>query len=268
MDLITLYIHWDPDPIIFDLFGRGIRWYGLLFASGLLGAFFIAVYLFKLDNLDDSYVNKLLLYVTIGALVGSRLGHVFFYQWDYYSQHLAEIPLLWQGGLASHGAVIGIAIMIYIYSRRVVKKPFFWVGDHSVAAIAFSAAFIRFGNFVNSEIIGKATTVPWAIVFDQEDQLPRHPSQLYEGFTYIVLSIILFIIYKKTRGKVSTGFVSGLFFVGMFSARFFLEFFKENQVDSDAVNLLNIGQQLSLPFIALGLVLIYFSGKSKWIERF
>jgi len=270
MTELISFIHWAPDPIIFDLFGRGVRWYGLMFATGLFGAFLITDLIFKGEKINSDFTNKLLLYVTIGALVGARLGQVFFYQFEYYWMHPGEIIQIWKGGLASHGAVIGISLMIFLFAKRVMKKPFFWVGDRAVSGIALAAAFIRFGNLSNSEIIGKPSDVPWAFIFEKVDMIPRHPSQLYEGLAYVLLSIFLFITYRKGKGKLPTGYVSGLFFTGMFFMRFLLEFFKNAQVDLDETFFLNIGQLLSLPFIVLGLALIYFSrySNSQAIEKF
>ena len=262
MDMLA-YIHWAPDPVIFDLAGREIRWYGLLFALGLLGGYFIFSYILKKENIKQSYADKLLFYVAIGAILGSRLGHVLFYEPDYYLSNPGEILKIWQGGLASHGAVIGIAIMVYLFARFSITKPFFWVGDRAVIAIALSAAFVRFGNLFNSEIYGHATTVPWAFIFELDDNIPRHPTQLYEAFSYIALSFILLQVYLKKRESLNTGMLTGLFFIGMFTLRFLIEFVKENQVAFEEGMALNMGQILSLPLIAIGILLVLLARTNK-----
>src|SRR5262245_55567208 len=158
------FVHWAPDPVMFALGDRPVTWYALLFVGGLLGAYAIAVATFVRERVDITYANILLMLVAVGAVVGARLGEVVFYEWPYYRAHPQEIVRIWHGGLASHGAVIGIALMLRLYARMVIRMPFLWVLDRAVPGIALAAACVRFGNLINSEILGKPATAPWAFV--------------------------------------------------------------------------------------------------------
>jgi prolipoprotein diacylglyceryl transferase len=237
---------------------RAFTWYALLFVSGLLGAYVIAARTLMADGIDIVYANVLLLLVALGVVIGARLGEVVFYEWSYYRAHPREILSIWRGGLASHGAAIGIAAMLWLYARVVVQKPFWWVADRAVASIAFAAACVRFGNLFNSEILGKPTSVPWAVVFDRVDSIPRHPVQVYEGLWYIALCLALLL--TRQRWKPPQGVLSGLFLVGMFLPRFFLEFAKEGPVVFAGMN---TGQVLSVPLIIVGALVL---GQS-WLPR-
>ena len=241
------FIHWAPDPVMFALGQRQFRWYALLFVAGLLGGYAITVLTFLRERVDIAYANILLVFVAIGAVVGARLGEVFFYEWPYFRAHPAEIFQIWRGGLASHGAVIGIALMLWLYARAVVGKPFLWVLDRAVPGIALAAACVRFGNLMNSEILGKPTAVAWGFVFQRVDAIPRHPVQLYEGIAYVILCLVLLVASFKYR--LPQGCLSGLFLIGMFVPRWFLEFTK------DSANIaagMNTGQILSLPLVVIG----------------
>jgi len=249
-------IHWAPDPVMFVLGQHEFTWYALLFVSGLLGAYGIASRTMMAEGIDIVYVNVLLIFVALGVVIGARLGEVVFYQWSYYRAHPREILNIWHGGLASHGAAIGIASVLWLYARLVVRKPFFWVADHAVIGVAFAAACVRFGNLANSEILGKPTSVPWAVVFDRVDPVPRHPVQVYEGLWYIALCLALLL--ARQRWAPPQGVLSGLFLVGMFLPRFFLEFTKEGPVVFAGMN---TGQVLSVPLIIGGALLL---GQSGW----
>ena len=241
---------------MFVLGQREFTWYALLFVSGLLGAYAIAARTMMAEGIDIVYVNLLLIFVALGVVIGARLGEVVFYQWSYYRAHPMAILNIWHGGLASHGAAIGIASLLWLYARFVVRKPFFWVADHAVIGIAFAAACVRFGNLANSEILGKPTSVPWAVVFDRVDSVPRHPVQVYEGLWYIALCLALLL--TRQRWAPPQGALSGLFLVGMFLPRFFLEFAKEGPVVFAGMN---TGQVLSVPLVIAGALLL---GQSGW----
>jgi prolipoprotein diacylglyceryl transferase len=232
---------------MFTLGQRQLRWYALLFVGGLLGGYAIAVATFLRERVDIAYANVLLVFVSIGAVVGARLGEVFFYEWPYFRAHPAEIFQIWLGGLASHGAVIGIALMLWLYARAVVGKPFLWVLDRAVPGIALAAACVRFGNLMNSEILGKPTAVAWGFVFQRVDAVPRHPVQLYEGIAYVVLCLVLLVASFKY--PLPQGCLSGLFLVGMFVPRWFLEFTKDSAHIAAGMN---TGQILSVPLVVIG----------------
>lgn len=255
-----LSINWTVDPEIFEIAGRGIRWYGLLFATGFFLALEMAKRMFKHEQLPDSWLESAFIYVFVGTVVGARLGHVFFYDWDYYSQHLDEIVMIWKGGLASHGAVIGIILALWMFSVRVSKKPLLWIADRAAAVIPLAGAFIRLGNLMNHEIYGKPTDAPWGFVFELlNDNVVRHPTQIYEALAYLALFGVTMYLYWRTNTKEKTGFLTGVFFIGTFAARILIEFLKENQSAFEADLPMNMGQLLSIPLVILGIVLLVFA---------
>lgn len=265
-----LYIPWNPDPEIFNINGFGIRWYGLLFAGGFLAGVYICQAMFRHERVPEEWLEIGFIAVLIGAVLGARLGHVFFYDWDYYQEHLWEIPNIRKGGLASHGAVIGLAITLWLYSKYVTKRSMLWILDRMVVPTALAGSFIRLGNLMNSEIVGKPAEVSWAFVFkrlafreDIEANLrlvPRHPVQIYEALAYLGIFFVLMYLYWKTDAPNRRGLIFGWFMVLVFTARFFLEYFKNSQggFESAFGNVLSTGQLLSIPCVIGGLVFLYF----------
>ncbi len=244
------------------------RWYGVMMATGIALAFFIVGDIYRRSKIDVKYMISLLYMVVIGALIGARLGEVFFYNFNDYKDNPLNIIKIWNGGLSSHGATIGIIIMTFIYAKWLIKKPFFWVGDRIVAGIAMSSAFVRLGNFCNSEIIGKYSNLPWAVVFKRNytngfaDVLPRHPTQIYEALAYILLSLFLYFFFRQNQNKFKTGAMAAYFLIGMFTFRFFIEFLKEIQESFEAQLPLDMGQLLSIPLILFGFCVLMYSKKS------
>lgn len=254
--LLFFPIHWGVNPEILKVGPLAIRWYGLLFASAFFAGFRIMVWIYKREGLDPGEVDRLLIYVMIGTVVGARLGHCLFYEPGYYLRNPLEIIKVWQGGLASHGAAIGILTALYLYSRSGFEQTYRWLLDRVVIVVALSGFFIRLGNLFNSEILGIQTSVPWAFVFDRIDLVPRHPTQLYESFTYLAVFWMLFILYKKSPLTHLQGFLSGLFLTSVFGFRFFVEFLKENQSAFEGDLFLNMGQMLSIPLCLIGLYMM------------
>src|ERR1700754_767472 len=259
------YITWNPNPDIFDLGFYALRWYSVLFLCGFVLSFIILKERFKKARLNLYLLEKLTIYVVLGTLIGARLGHCFFYDWDYYSKHIAEIFLPLQfspklkitgyQGLASHGGGIGIFIALFLYNRRFkTQVNLFWIMDQLALVVPLAGCCIRLGNLLNSEIIGKPTNVSWAFIFVQNDGIPRHPAQLYEALSYLGIFILMNLIARYRPSK--NGFLLGIFLVLVFTARFLLEFVKAYQSDFEANMALNMGQLLSIPFILAGLVLI------------
>jgi phosphatidylglycerol---prolipoprotein diacylglyceryl transferase len=236
---------------MFTLGDRQFTWYAFLFVCGLLGGYAIVVATFMRERVDITYANILLVFVGVGSVIGARLGEVFFYEWPYYRAHPAEIARIWHGGLASHGAVIGIPLMLWLYARVVIGKPFLWVLDRTVPGIALAAACVRFGNLMNSEILGKPTSAAWAFVFQRVDSIPRHPVQVYEGTAYLVLCLAL--LAASRRYALPQGCLSGLFLVGMFLPRWILEFTKDGHIVAGAMN---TGQILSVPLVIIGAAML------------
>jgi len=273
--MILNYIHWNPDPEIINIFGISIRYYGLLFVSGLILCIYILGWIYKRENLPSENLEKLSIYGMIGILAGARLGHCLFYEPSYYLSHPLEmilpitfppdggIKFIGYQGLASHGGVLGLLIALYFYSRK-TKHPMIDTIDLIGVVSGLSFGFIRLGNFMNSEIIGIPTTKPWGVIFERVDDLPRHPTQLYEAISYFIIFTIMMILYKKMRDRLKNGFFFGLASVLFFTARIMIEFVKENQVGFENGMTFNMGQLLSLPYIVVGIgFIIYGLWKTK-----
>lgn len=238
------------------------RVYGLLFAFAFIAGYFIGLKMFRDAGKSQEELDRLLIYVLVGTIIGARLGHVFFYEAEFYLRNIHLIPQVWTGGLASHGSAIGIIIAMYLYARRTAGATFMWVADRVVPGVAIGGMFIRIGNFFNSEIIGLPTELPWAVIFANVDMVPRHPSMLYEAVLCIFVLIALLIIYKKYQQTPPEGSLFGTFLVMLFTGRFFIEFTKVTLADFRAESLLDMGQLLSIPFVLIGIWLLW--KKVKW----
>lgn len=254
---MNLFINWAVDPILVELGPVQIRWYGLLFAASFFIGLRLMGNMLKHDGAPEKWLDKLFVYVIVGTVAGARLGHVIFYDLSYYLQHPAEIIMIWKGGLASHGAAIGIIISAYLFSKKISKKSILWILDRVVITVAIAAVCIRTGNLMNSEIVGNSTELPWAFIFERLDRIPRHPSQIYEALTYLIIFLTLnFLYWKKEAGK-KNGLLFGVFLSTVFTARFIIEFTKANQVDFESNLPINMGQILSIPAVAFGIYFIY-----------
>ncbi|WP_421919393.1 prolipoprotein diacylglyceryl transferase [Marinifilum sp.] len=264
---MLLSILWDVKPEIFTIGSFSVRWYGLLFALGFLLGYYIVEKMFKKDGIKIELLDKLFLYTMIATVVGARLGHVFFYGWEFYSQNPMEIIKVWRGGLASHGAAIGIITALWFYSKKVSKKSILWILDYVVIPVALAGCFIRLGNLMNSEIIGVKSNVSWAFEFVRasidDPKAPRHPAQLYEAICYLISFGVLMYMYWRTDAKKRSGMIFGAFLVLIFTARFFIEFIKENQEAFEEGMALNMGQLLSIPFVLIGLYFLLRNMKQK-----
>lgn len=249
-------IVWNADPVIFHIGDWSVRWYGLLFALGFVAGIYIVSKMFKREGVNTDLVDSLFLYVVVGTVIGARLGHVFFYDWGYYSQHPAEIIKIWHGGLASHGAALVIIPLLYFWSKKYSKRSILWAMDKVAIPTALAGAFIRTGNLINSEIFGTATSVPWAFTFIREDNIPRHPTQIYEALAYLLIFGFLMYQYWKTDIRLQEGKLFGWFMLLVFGARFFIEFLKVDQSAFEANMSLNMGQWLSIPLTLVGLYFV------------
>lgn len=254
-------IIWDVSPVIFTLGPLSVRWYGLAFAVGFIVGYNIVAKMFKHEGAPEKWLGILLAYLMVGTLIGARLGHVFFYEWDYYSQHPGDILKIWEGGLASHGGTIANIIALFLFSWLVSKKPASWTFDKIVVPTAFVAALIRLGNLMNSEIYGGFTELPWGFIFVRDGQtLPAHPTQLYEAMCYLALFGLLMWMYWKKNAEERPWLMTGIFFIGIFLPRFLIEYVKNVQVESEysliAQYGINMGQMLSIPFILIGIGLV------------
>lgn len=276
-NLLT-YIVWNPGLYALRLGNFGLRWYSLCWLIGLMIAFFLIKWLYQQEKIKDSYFDSLVIYSFIGILLGARLGHCLFYQPDYFLSswnHVIEmfLPIHFQddgswkfvgyAGLASHGGTLGLMLALYLYYRK-THINLWRVLDIIAIATPTTATFIRLGNLMNSEIIGKITTVPWAFVFEKVDQMPRHPGQLYEAIGYFIFFFIGWHFYKKRPKWIGTGFFFGLCLTLIFTFRFFIEYTKDIQEAFESNMLLNMGQLLSVPFICLGVACLV---GGKWMLK-
>jgi prolipoprotein diacylglyceryl transferase len=264
------YILWDASPEIFTIpqildYGPfPVRWYGLLFAAGFLIGQQIMIHIFKKEGKPLEDIDSLTLYMVLSTVIGARLGHFLFYEPEVLFKNPLEVILPPYAGLASHGAIIGIVTGLWLYSRSRWQsgQTFLWVADRMVITVALAGALIRFGNLMNSEIVGKPTDVPWGFVFlhnTEFRQIPRHPAQLYESISCFILFFVLLRIWNQYKASTPRGLMVGVFFVWVFTLRFLYEFLKENQEAFEANYALNMGQMLSIPAVLLG---IYFISRS------
>ena len=263
------YIIWDVNPEIFSIGTFSIRWYGLLFASGFLVGQRIMAHIFRKEGLKETLLDSLLLTMVITTVVGARLGHFLFYEPDIFFKNPLQVITPPFAGLASHGALVGILLGLYIYARS-KKISFLWVVDRIVIVVALAGCFIRMGNLMNSEIVGKVTDMPWAFVFTRNfefTQYPRHPAQLYEAIACLILCFLLFWMWNKRKTQTPQGLLLGVFLIWVFGLRFVIEFFKENQVAFENELQFNMGQILSIPAVALGFVFLIYALKNKDKEQ-
>ena len=259
------FITWNVNPELFSGFVT-VRWYGLMFAIGFLVGYEIVARMFKHEGAPERWLGILLIYVVIATIVGARLGHVFFYEWDVYRADPIKILYIWEGGLASHGGTVAIIIAVILFSVFVTKKSPLWTFDRLVIAIALVGGLIRLGNLFNSEIFGTATDLLWGFMFVRSREWHElyegqavHPTQIYEALCYFALFGLLMWMYWKKNAEERPGLILGVFFIGIFLPRFLIEFIKNDQVAREATMTLNIGQQLSIPFILLGVFLVIYA---------
>ena len=247
-----------PFPVLHSIGPVMIRWYGVLFAAAFLIGYFIGRKFFIDAGKDVLLADKLLTYILVATIVGARLGHVLFYEFEYYSRNLHEILFIWQGGLASHGATIAILFALWLFMKRHAGITFFWLTDRLSIPVMLGGVFIRTGNFFNSEIYGLPTEVPWAVIFARVDMLPRHPTMLYEALTGILILIVLVSLYRYYRAHPPEGLLTAVFMITLFTSRFFVEYTKVEQAPFTETWLFGMGQLLSIPFVLFGIwILVY-----------
>ncbi|MBQ9477761.1 MAG: prolipoprotein diacylglyceryl transferase [Bacteroidales bacterium] len=268
--LDLLYVRWNIDPVLIHIGQGGIRYYGLMFILGFTLGWYMFQWFCKREKLPVSLLDPLLITLVVATIVGARLGHCLFYQPDYYLgswQGFLEIFMPWKGGLASHGGAIALILAMWWFSAKYGRKhnfDFLWIMDHLVIPVAFVGCFIRLGNLFNSEIYGDVTTLPWGFIFERNGEtLPKHPTQIYEALSYLILGLILTAIYKWRLDKTWRGTFFGLFLIGCFGMRFLIEFIKEPQVGFEESMALNMGQLLSIPFVIAGICLLVYAYRKK-----
>ena len=262
-------IEWAPSETLFKIGDFGIHYYSLMFIIAFSLGYYIMKKIFSNENVSEEYLESLFVYMVLSILLGARLGDVFFYSWDYYKDHPIEILLpiketpdgfKFSGfrGLASHGAVIGSLVGLYIYQLKFKKRSLLWLLDRITLPVCLGACFVRLGNFFNSEIVGKYSNTDFGVVFlNRGETLPRHPAQIYESICYLILFLFLRKTYKSDK-KERQGYLIGSFFVGMFTIRFLIEYLKESQGGlEDILGTFSTGQWLSIPLILFGFYLIF-----------
>ena len=259
-----VFVSWDVSPEIINFGFWSLRWYSIFFALGFILSHYVMNDIFKREGRTAEELDKLTLYMIVSTILGARLGHCLFYEPEYYLAHPVEILQVWNGGLASHGATVGILLALYIFSKKTEGISYFWLLDRIVIVVALCGSLIRLGNLMNSEIVGKATTLPWGFIFMRNgEDFARHPAQIYEALSCIVLFFGLWWLYLKTDIKSKQGFLFGLFCTVLFSLRIVYEFLKENQVEFENGMPMNMGQILSIPMVVLGIYCMAKSGKQK-----
>lgn len=250
-------IYWNPAPVAFHLGPISIQWYGLLWGTGLMTVFFIGQYIMKKLNRDDDKLTILIQYVFIFGLIGARLAQVFVYQPEYFMAHPLKIFAVWEGGLASHGGVIGAIVGMYVFCLRNKEFNMLWVVDMSAVAGMTLASLIRLGNLMNSEIVGKPTGAEWGFIFPEWGESPRHPTVLYESVAYLFLQVVLLLLFRKYKEN-KPGLYAATFLILLFGIRFLLEFTKEPD-GALIFNAISKTQMLNLPFVITGLAVLYLS---------
>lgn len=253
---------WDVNPVLLSFGPITIHWYGALFAAAILSGLQVVKWMYVTEKKPVEQLDTLLMYVVFGIIVGARLGHCFFYDPAYYFANPLKILAIWEGGLASHGGGLGVIIAVTFYVRK-YKVDYLWLLDRLAIGTAIFGVFVRSANFINSEILGTASDVPWAIVFANIDNVARHPAQLYEAIAYLLIFIVLISLYKRSPTKAFNGRILGIFLVLTFIARLSIEVFKEKQAAYAADFTISTGQWLSIPFLLAGFALIYWSNKHK-----
>lgn len=259
------FITWTWDPELLNLGSLSIRWYGLMWAIGLMLGYFVESKIYDNEKLPEGSMDKLFLVMVFSTVFGARVGHCFFYEWDYFSKHVFEVLYIWKGGLSSHGGAFGILTALFFFSKFGIHKSYLWTLDRIVIAVAICGACIRLGNLFNHEIYGDPTSMPWAFSFMLHPMSettgfsePSHPTQIYEMIYCLVTFSVLMFLYWKTKAAQRTGFLFAVFLYGVFLSRYMLEFIKRPQEDFEEGLLLNMGQMLSLPFVLAGTAIFLY----------
>ena len=267
-------ITWTVDPAIFTIGSREIRWYALMFIIGFAIGYKIVSRMWKREDLNLKWIDSLLFYTFFGMLIGARLGHCLFYAPAYYLSHPIDILKTWEGGLASHGGVLGIIVAIYFFSKKVSHRNMMWAFDKLVTPTGLVAALIRFGNLLNHEVYGHSTDLPWGFRFIENIHswqrgaapvfsAPSHPTQIYEAICYLITFVLCMWLYFKKDAWKKEGLIFGIFMICIFTARFFIEFLKNTQEAFEEGMPLDMGQLLSIPFVLAGIYFVWRALRKK-----
>lgn len=275
--MIDLFVHWNVDPVIFHIGSFGLRWYSLGFLFAFILGYYIYYRMCQREKVDTKYLESLIIYIFVAVLAGARLGHCLFYEPDYFltSEHWLEIFLPFNlatgkftgyQGLASHGAAFGILLALWLFHRK-HHINFWWMVDRLVIVVALGGAFIRLGNLFNSEIYGVETTLPWGFIFERNGEtVAKHPTQLYESLSYLIIFLTCMAVYRKREGHLHNGRLFGWWLIALFGMRIIIEFVKEEQVAFEKGMMFDMGQWLSVPFVLFGILLVILSHQGKLTE--
>lgn len=275
--MIDLFVHWNVDPVIFHIGSFGLRWYSLGFLFAFILGYYIYYRMCQREKVDTKYLESLIIYIFVAVLAGARLGHCLFYEPDYFltSEHWLEIFLPFNlatgkftgyQGLASHGAAFGILLALWLFHRK-HHINFWWMVDRLVIVVALGGAFIRLGNLFNSEIYGVETTLPWGFIFERNGEtVAKHPTQLYESLSYLIIFLTCMAVYRKREGHLHNGRLFGWWLIALFGMRIIIEFVKEEQVAFEKGMMFDMGQWLSVPFVIFGILLVILSHQGKLAE--
>ncbi len=262
------FINWNVDPVLFRIGNYELQWYSILLLTGFYVSYLFLNKIFEREGVSKTILHSSGIFIVLGLFIGGRLGHCLFYEPEYYLKYPWHMIIPWRGelgngavfvgyrGMAGHGSAIGIVLGLIINALR-TKTSILWILDRIAIFAPLVGFFVRIGNLINSEILGKITNVPWGFIFVRGGHLPRHPVQLYESFAYLFTFIIVYLYYNKRAGKEKPGSLIGLVFIMFFTLRFILEFFKDKQSNVEADMFLNMGQVLSIPFIIIGLIMFF-----------
>ncbi len=256
------FLTWNPDPVLLAFGSFKIHWYGALFAVAIMSGLHLMKWMYTREGKDTESLDTGFYYVVIGVIVGARLAHCLFYEPSFYLANPLKILAVWEGGLASHGGGLGAIIGTYLYSKKFNINTLWLMDRLAIITVSFGF-FVRIANFINSEIIGMPSQVSWAVIFEKVDMLPRHPAQLYEAFSYLAIFAILFLLYLNKKTHDHKGMLLGSFLVLVFAARIAVEFVKVKQAAYDTELAFNTGQLLSLPFLVVGLGIMFWSFKQQ-----
>lgn len=253
---------WDISPEILELGPLKLRWYGLFFVLAFWLGYRIVRGMYRREGKPEADLDTLLIYMIAGTVIGARLGHCLLYEPEIYLANPLAILKVWEGGLASHGGVAGIALSLWVYCRKRPNQPYLWLLDRMSVPAALGSCFIRLGNLFNSEILGRPSDAPWAVIFARVDKVPRHPAMVYEAIAYLLIFFLLYFLYRRKGAETKRGLLLGALLVTVFTARFFIEFLKERQVAFEEGMALDMGQILSIPVVLLGIWILLRPSKN------
>ena len=251
------------DPVSFQIMSFEIRWYSLAYIFGIIIGWLLCKKIFIKDTKINEKFDDYLTYSILGIIIGGRLGYILFYNFNYYLNNFFDIFKIWHGGMSFHGGLLGIIIASILFAKKNNQNPFIYMDLVSLVA-PIGIFFGRLANFINSELYGTVSNVPWSVIFVKVDNLTRHPSQLYEAFLEGIILFLLLIYFRKKNYLLKPGTISGLFLIFYSIFRFFVEFYRvpDEHIGYLAFNL-STGQIVSVVFLIIGTIVFYLKNENK-----